>query len=243
MKTYRVKSIFPTIQGEGQRAGTAAVFVRLVGCNLWSGHDKDRVDDVLRHSVACPAWCDTDFTKDGSQAMTALEIIAVAQRVSESAFYMVFTGGEPLLQMDVALVAEVQRAGFTVGIETNGTQSIASWIQASMGVVDEEGRPIGPQIDARRLWIVCSPKVPLPTVEVIDELKLVLPDYHPRSFAYLHEWLERVSQRGESDTRCLFVQPEDGPRQADAVAACVAWVHENPWWRVSIQTHKLLNVQ
>jgi 7-carboxy-7-deazaguanine synthase (Cx14CxxC type) len=118
---YAVKEIFKTLQGEGFHAGRAAVFVRFAGCNLWSGREADRATATCR-------FCDTDFVgTDGvgggrfdtpaelAQAMAACWGDERAER------FVVFTGGEPLLQLDEALIRAVHDAGFTIAIETNGT--------------------------------------------------------------------------------------------------------------------------
>lgn len=119
--TYSAKEIFKTLQGEGAHAGRAAVFCRFAGCNLWTGRESDRA------SAAC-TFCDTDFIgTDGegggkfTTAQALADAIAAAWGPGAERRYVVFTGGEPLLQLDEALLAEVHARGFTVAIETNGT--------------------------------------------------------------------------------------------------------------------------
>ena len=120
--TYQVKEIYYTLQGEGARSGRASVFLRFAGCNLWSGLERDRLDAVCK-------FCDTDFVgTDGSgggkfSTADALALAAAEQwpAGSEAQPYVVCTGGEPLLQMDDALVASLHAHGFEIGIETNGT--------------------------------------------------------------------------------------------------------------------------
>jgi len=152
---YRVKELYLTLQGEGARTGRPAVFCRFAGCNLWSGHERDRA------TAAC-CFCDTDFVgTDGpgggrfiGARTLALAIAAAWRPDGWTNPYVVFTGGEPLLQLDAALVDECHRAGFEVAIETNGTL------------------PVPPGVD----WICVSPK---PKSEWIlrtgHELKLVYP--------------------------------------------------------------------
>src|SRR5690606_4298211 len=119
--TYSTKEIFKTLQGEGAQAGRAAVFCRFAGCNLWSGRESDRA------AAAC-TFCDTDFVgtdgpgggKFASAALLA-DAIAAAWGPDAPNRYVVFTGGEPLLQLDAPLLHEVHARGFTVAIETNGT--------------------------------------------------------------------------------------------------------------------------
>ena len=120
---YAVKEIFYTLQGEGMQSGRAAVFCRFTGCNLWSGREEDRL------TAACP-FCDTDFVgvdgPGGGRFKTA-EALARAineswgRRTKGSRPLVVCTGGEPLLQLDQALIDELHRVGFEVAIETNGT--------------------------------------------------------------------------------------------------------------------------
>jgi 7-carboxy-7-deazaguanine synthase (Cx14CxxC type) len=153
--TYSVKETFLTIQGEGGQAGRPAVFLRFAGCNLWSGREQDRA------SAVC-TFCDTDFVgTDGDGGGKFADAGALADHVA--AFWIgregdprlvVCTGGEPLLQLDDALIAALKARGFEIAVETNGT--IAA--------------PVG--ID----WICVSPKAAAPVVQTTgQELKLVYP--------------------------------------------------------------------
>jgi 7-carboxy-7-deazaguanine synthase len=115
---YAVKEIFKTLQGEGARSGSAAVFCRFSGCNLWSGRERDRATAVCR-------FCDTDFVgTEGGKFSDAMDLAAAVEiawgPVSEHR-YVVFTGGEPLLQMDRPLVYALHLLGFEIAVETNGT--------------------------------------------------------------------------------------------------------------------------
>jgi 7-carboxy-7-deazaguanine synthase (Cx14CxxC type) len=119
--SYAVKEIFLTLQGEGAHAGRAAVFCRFSGCNLWSGREEDRA------AAAC-SFCDTDFVgMDGTlggrygSADELARTIAAEWSASPSNRYVVLTGGEPLLQVDKALIDALHVVGFEIGIETNGT--------------------------------------------------------------------------------------------------------------------------
>lgn len=152
--TYNVKHIFFTLQGEGARAGRAAVFCRFSGCNLWSGLEKDRA------GARC-TFCDTDFLgTDGDSGGKYPDedslAAAVAARWTPSSGprYVVCTGGEPLLQVDEALTCALHRHGFEVALETNGTLQVP------------------PGVD----WICVSPKqgTRLMVTEG-DELKVVYP--------------------------------------------------------------------
>lgn len=118
---YRVKEAFYTLQGEGAQAGRAAVFCRFSKCNLWNGRERDRARAVC-------SFCDTDFVgtdgQNGGVFETAEALADHLWRLWPSAPgrpYVVCTGGEPLLQLDDALVAALHRRGFEVGVETNGT--------------------------------------------------------------------------------------------------------------------------
>jgi 7-carboxy-7-deazaguanine synthase len=152
--TYSVKELFKTLQGEGAQAGRAAVFCRFAGCNLWSGREEDRVEAVCR-------FCDTDFVgTDGAgggkfqDAATLAEAIARTWNGPAGRRYVVFTGGEPLLQLDAVLIAAVHAQGFEIAVETNGTLEPP------------------PGID----WVCVSPKADAPFVlNAGNELKLVFP--------------------------------------------------------------------
>jgi 7-carboxy-7-deazaguanine synthase len=119
--SYAVKEIFMTLQGEGAQAGRAAVFCRFAGCNLWSGREQDRQGAICR-------FCDTDFigtdgTLGGRYASAEALADAIARQWSGRDLdrFTVLTGGEPLLQLDAALVAALHARGFTIAVETNGT--------------------------------------------------------------------------------------------------------------------------
>ncbi len=152
-KTYSVKEIFYTLQGEGGQSGRAAVFCRFSGCNLWSGREEDR-------EVAICDFCDTDFVGidgDGggrfANAMDLTEAIRIKWPSGGSPL-VVFTGGEPLLQLDSALIDMCHEQGFEVAVETNGTISAPK------------------EID----WLTVSPKAGADLVQRRGtELKLVFP--------------------------------------------------------------------
>ncbi len=166
--TYTVKELFYTLQGEGRQTGRAAVFCRFSGCNLWSGLEKDRDKTV------CP-FCDTDFVGyDGEGGGKFTSAIKLAEKIiqtwpvtDEGLPYVVFTGGEPLLQLDEALITLLHRAGFEIGVETNGT------IEAPEGID----------------WLCVSPKQLDKLVQRRgDELKLLFPreDLPPEQLAHLN---------------------------------------------------------
>ncbi len=152
---YTVKEIFYTLQGEGANAGRAAVFCRFSGCNLWNGREEDRERAVCK-------FCDTDFVgvgPDGGRFQTAESLagrILLAWRGNDSSGrrFVVCTGGEPLLQVDDALIDSIHGAGFEVAVETNGTRLAPAGVD----------------------WICVSPKAGAPLIQTSgDELKLVFP--------------------------------------------------------------------
>jgi organic radical activating enzyme len=161
MKTYTVKAIFPTLQGEGFHVGRACVFVRLSGCNRWSGRESDRARDAARLGSRCALFCDTDFT--GGDRLTATQIAtACAAAGAGKDVFIVLTGGEPLLQVDAELVAALRGTGARVHVETNGTVTP----QASFD------------------WVAMSPKVRSDelAVRVCSELKVIVPSYDPLNY-------------------------------------------------------------
>ena len=152
--TYAVKEIFLTLQGEGVQAGSRAVFLRFAGCNLWSGREQDR-------ATAQCTFCDTDFVgtdgEGGGKFETAQALADSVERAwgaATSERLVVITGGEPMLQLDSALVDELHGRGFRVAIETNGTLPVISGLD----------------------WVCVSPKAGNEVVQRSgNELKLVWP--------------------------------------------------------------------
>jgi 7-carboxy-7-deazaguanine synthase len=152
--TYSVKEMFLTLQGEGVNAGARAVFVRFAGCNLWTGREQDRASAICQ-------FCDTDFVgTDGLGGGKFATAEALADAVlgfwgeGMEARFVVLTGGEPMLQVDDALVDALHAQGFRIAIESNGTL------------------PAHPGID----WVCISPKAGSDVVQRSgDELKLVWP--------------------------------------------------------------------
>ena len=152
--SYAVKEIFLTLQGEGGQAGRPAVFCRFAGCNLWSGREEDRAGAVC-------TFCDTDFVgMDGpgggrfADAAALADAVEAQWRGGADDRLVVLTGGEPLLQLDQALIEALHGRGFALALETNGT------LPAPAGVD----------------WICVSPKADAPLVQTAgQELKLVYP--------------------------------------------------------------------
>lgn len=165
--TYSVKELFYTLQGEGAQSGRAAVFCRFAGCNLWSGREKHRARAICR-------FCDTDFVgTDGPGGGKFASARELAERIQATwpesepgRRYVVCTGGEPLLQLDAALIDALHARGFQVAVETNGT------------------RPAPRGLD----WICVSPKAGTRLlITGGDELKLVYPqpEAPPERFVHL----------------------------------------------------------
>src|SRR3954464_12735051 len=120
--SYAVKEIFLTLQGEGVNAGRRAVFARFAGCNLWSGREADRAAAICR-------FCDTDFVgTDGTLGGKFTDADALAAQIEaqwpvgeRDHRLTVLTGGEPLLQLDAALIDALHARGFRIAVESNGT--------------------------------------------------------------------------------------------------------------------------
>ena len=178
---YSVKEMFYTLQGEGARAGRPSVFCRFSGCNLWTGREQDR-------ATARCTFCDTDFVGtdgvNGGQFKTAQALADVVAGLwpGGGAPYVVCTGGEPLLQLDPALIEAFHARGFEIAIETNGT------IKAPAGID----------------WICVSPKGDEPLEQLSgDELKLVYPqqDASPERFehlAFTHFFLQPMDSAAQA---------------------------------------------
>lgn len=196
---YAVKEIFYTLQGEGANAGRPAVFCRFAGCNLWSGRAADREAAVCR-------FCDTDFVgtdgEGGGKFETAEALADAVTTAAGDAWgpefggqkLVVLTGGEPMLQVDDALIAALHAAGCEIAIETNGTLAVPSAID----------------------WICVSPKAGAALVQKTgDELKLVYPQdgLDPdalRGLAFTHLYLQPMDG------------PEASANTQKAIAYCLA---------------------
>ncbi len=191
---YAVKEMFATLQGEGAQAGRASVFCRFAGCNLWSGREQDRADAACR-------FCDTDFVGVAgpgggrfADASTLADAIAGHWSGQAAHRYVVFTGGEPLLQLDAALLDAVHARGFEVAVETNGTL-------AAPDAID---------------WVCVSPKAGTELVQRSGaELKLVFPQpgldpERLQGLEFRHFWLQPMDG------------PDQAANTGAAVAYCLA---------------------
>ena len=216
---YTVKELFPTLQGEGFHAGRAAVFCRFAGCNLWSGREEDRATAICQ-------FCDTDFVgidgDGGGKFETALQLVEAIETAWRSTSagpqrrYVVFTGGEPLLQLDEQLITALHQKGFEVAIETNGTIKVPKGID----------------------WVCVSPKAGSELIVFqADELKLVIPQATHDNLSALMDRFEKM------DYRNRFLQPMDGANLKDNIESAVRLCQKHPLWRLSLQTHKLIGIR
>lgn len=211
--SYTVKEIFYTLQGEGAQSGRAAVFCRFAGCNLWSGHEKDRPNAICK-------FCDTNFVghdaPDGGKFENESTLADRIESVWQSASsigkkFVVFTGGEPLLQLDRQLIDAMHARNFEIAVETNGTIAAPSGLD----------------------WICVSPKAGSILVQLTgDELKLVFPQAEARPDAF-----QRLSFRH------FFLQPMDGPELNSNTDEALRYCLDNPMWRLSLQMHKFVGIR
>ena len=213
--SYAVKEIFYTLQGEGGRAGRPAVFCRFAGCNLWSGLERDRA------KAQC-SFCDTDFVgtdgQNGGKFANAEKLAEaiIAQwpsGVAKDDAYVVFTGGEPCLQLDTALLDVLHAQNFETAIETNGTL------------------PVPEGVD----WICVSPKPQSQLVQMRgQELKFIYPQVAlaPEQFSNLdfeHFYLQPMDTGAEATSW-------------QNVQAAIAYCLQHPQWKLSLQSHKLVGL-
>ena len=219
--TYVVKEIFYTLQGEGRNAGRPAVFCRFSGCNLWTGREVDRAKATCQ-------FCDTDFVGVGpdggrfdspdalADAVLARWPIIAHGHADGGRPLVVCTGGEPLLQLDVAAIDALHARGFQVAVETNGTR------QAPAGIDH----------------LCVSPKAGAPLVLTRgDELKLVYPQSHADGDPVRYTSLAFTE---------FVLQPLDAGDDATSranVRAALAYCLAHPQWRLGLQTHKLLDIR
>lgn len=216
---YTVKELFPTLQGEGAHTGRAAVFCRFAGCNLWSGREEDRASAVCK-------FCDTDFVGSDGDGGGKFETAQDLANAIESSWrstsagpqqrYVVFTGGEPLLQLDEQLIEKLHQKGFEVAIETNGTIKVPKGVD----------------------WVCVSPKAGSDLIVLqANELKLVIPQEGQDS-------LEKLLARFEKmDYRNRFLQPMDGANLKINTELAISLCQKRPLWRLSLQSHKLIGIR
>jgi len=216
--TYTVKEIFLTLQGEGAQTGRLAVFCRFSGCNLWTGREEDR------QSAICQ-FCDTDFIgQDGSGGGKFHSAEELANAINQCwgtsdpiHKFVVFTGGEPLLQLDQAIIDAVKSQGFEIAIETNGTIKVPTDID----------------------WVCLSPKLNSQLLVLqADEIKLIWPQ--PNCL----DTFEKVLSRFEKMSfKHYFIQPLDDANRQENTNLAIKICQLRPKWRLSLQTHKYLGIR
>lgn len=214
--SYAVKELFLTLQGEGVQAGRRAVFLRFAGCNLWTGREQDRASAICR-------FCDTDFVgidgPGGGRFDTAEALAGAAAAMwgeGQDGRFIVLTGGEPMLQIDDALIDALHAEGFFIAMESNGT------LPAHAGID----------------WVCISPKAGSDVVQRSgSELKLVWPQagIDPadlRQWDFAHFLIQPMdSYSGDASAR------------AANLSAAIDFVLAHPEWRLSVQTHKAIGVR
>ena len=212
--SYSVKEVFYSLQGEGFHSGRPAIFCRMSKCNLWTGREADRAEAVCQ-------FCDTDFIgTDGQNGGKFPDAEALCQHLlqfwpqnTSVNPFVVLTGGEPLLQVDDALIQALHSHQFEIAVETNGTKNTPDNID----------------------WICMSPKANAPIIlDSGHELKLVYPqpDLMPEKVANLdfeHFYLQPMDDKDPQVSQNNIKQ---------AVDYCL----QNPQWSLSLQTHKLLGI-
>ena len=209
--SYSVKEIFYTLQGEGTHAGRPAVFCRFAGCNLWSGRESDRATAVCQ-------FCDTDFVgTDGDLGGKFADAESLASTINQlwpidyaASKFVVLTGGEPLLQVDAALIDALHARGFMIALETNGTLPVPNGID----------------------WICVSPKMGSTLVQLHgQELKVVVPQLG-----------QKLSDYESLHFDNFLLQPMDSPTAARNTAFAIDYCKRHPKWKLSMQTHKILEI-
>jgi 7-carboxy-7-deazaguanine synthase len=212
MKTYLIKNIFgPTIQGEGALVGSVVAFVRFSGCNMWDGRAETKA------ASACP-YCDTDFR--GGERLTAAQIVERLKALLPYG-WVVLSGGEPLLQLDLDLVFALKDAGYILALETNGTLDTPLALHREIG------------------HVTMSPKVPREQIHMFsaDEIKVLYP--HPNPLITPEHFNDYPADH-------KFIQPvnDESSINDENMAKALAKVLElgGPW-RLSLQIHKILGVE
>ena len=219
--SYKVKEIFYTLQGEGINAGRPSVFCRFSGCNFWSGREQDR-------SKAICDFCDTDFNgtngDGGGEFASAAELAqaiadkwplklpAALESLRPAVPLVVFTGGEPLLQLDEALITAIKLFGFQTAVETNGSVQVPNGVD----------------------WVTVSPKSLAHLAQRSgNELKLVFPQkISPEELEQLRFDHYILSPMADLDPTVT----------AKNTHLALEFCRSHPRWRLSLQLHKILNI-
>jgi 7-carboxy-7-deazaguanine synthase len=210
--SYSVKEIYYTLQGEGANAGRAAVFCRFSGCNLWSGREADRAQAICR-------FCDTDFVGTDGPGGGRFETAEELARTVSSKWRAGEAMGRPL-------------------VVCTGGEPLLQLDDAAVAALQDSGFEVAVETNGTRAapagldWICVSPKAGADLVlRSGDELKLVYPqvDAEPERFAGL-------------DFKWFYLQPMDGPNQAESIRRATEYCLQHPRWRLSLQTHKLIGI-
>ncbi|UZE96094.1 7-carboxy-7-deazaguanine synthase [Alkalimarinus alittae] len=232
VNVYRVKEMFYSLQGEGAQSGRASLFCRFSKCNLWTGREQDRADAVCN-------FCDTDFvgtdgqnggTFDTPQALAnAIKVLwdagieaaggtTTTADSNKTKPYVIFTGGEPLLQLNEVLVDEMHLLGFEVGVETNGT------------------RPAPKGID----WLCVSPKADAEVVLMqCNEIKLVFPQPLAKPERFEHIKAQHYFLSPMADPLIIAGRDE---KKATNMRLATDYCLAHPQWRLTLQMHKILGI-
>jgi organic radical activating enzyme len=233
VKTYLVKSVFCTLQGEGSRAGAKSVFLRFSGCNLWSGRPEDRE----KGSGACAHWCDTDFL--GGDKLSVADILAKLEvrwpEASGEDRWCVLTGGEPLLQVDAQLVEALHGNGWRIAVETNGTRPLPAYV---------DHLTVSPKLAAPPLVVrACEEvKVVVGADDWADEALLALEVALPAAHYFVQPRDPLTSQVLEA-THLRAPGEASLPAYSAALARCLEFVQAHPRWRLGAQLHKLWGLE
>lgn len=199
MKQYQVNEIFYSVQGEGVRSGTANVFIRFSGCNLTCNEREMGFD------------CDTEFVS--GRKMTAKQIIDESSAIAPECRWVIFTGGEPALQLDDELIQTFKESGYQLAIETNGTKELPQGLD----------------------WITVSPKTAEHTLRqpTANEVKYVRQKGQgiPRPTIKADHYIVSPAHNASNS----FAK--------ETMQWCVDLVKDNPEWRLSLQLHKILSVR
>lgn len=225
--SFSVREVFATLQGEGSRAGQPAIFVRLAGCNLWSGHEAHRA----RGRGDCAAWCDTQFVGgdllSGDAVLNRIRALAAAEDMARP--LVVFSGGEPLLQLArlgtegevIDLMDDLRAGGAQIALETNGTREMPPWLAPRFDhvTVSPKGlRGAGGSVDHLRPMVAQDLKIVVPCPMLAAELIQLYPG------------------------ATLYFQPRDDGDGGRANLDQARHLAAHFGGRVSIQTHKLLGL-
>lgn len=203
-KTYLINEVFYSLQGEGVRAGTPNFFVRFSGCNLKC--------DVEPGPLSIGGFaCDTEFSS--GVRMTSQEIFDYCKKLNKDCWNVIFTGGEPLLQLDIELLTRFKVGDFYTCVETNGTIEPVQFIRDHLD------------------WITLSPKVAEHAVKLVkcDEIK------------YVRAAGQGIPV--PKATADYYLLSPAFPITLECLEWCIKLVKENPEWRLSVQQHKLWNIR